>query len=190
MSSERSGGHYFASPYQPIPTVVDSIYSRCAGGSWGWPSGNVGSAAWPSANRVLYVPFVASGPFQIVKFFYTFGSSLGTGNIDVGIYPDDLSAPILSSGATSTAGGTVSIPFLLEATDTWFAPGRYFLAALATATSITASRITTGGAGRAKANRWFESTSSGTLPTSPTIASVSSDFFPAFGFSQHASLPI
>ena len=101
--------------------------------------GNPSSAAWPQANRAYLIPFYVSSPVTIVEMFFISGTTPGTANFDLGIYRDDFTR-IVSLGATACVNNT-DVPIPVgggNITDTSLAPGRYYMAMSAAATSITA----------------------------------------------------
>lgn len=87
----------------------------------GSPSGTVN---WIGANMAGLVPFVLWQPMLAKRMIITNGSAV-SGNVDAGIYTLD-GALIVASGAVAHAGAS-SIQFL-GITDTYLAPGRYYMA--------------------------------------------------------------
>lgn len=81
------------------------------------------SAAWPTANLALYVPFTVEAPFT-AKLIGIENGGTASGNIDVGIY-DDQQNRLVSKGSTAQSGTTTVQSF--DITDTLLLPGLYYL---------------------------------------------------------------
>jgi hypothetical protein len=94
----------------------------------GRSASGLGSLAWGSANRAMFMPIVLGEPCVITKFGVFNGTTVN-GNIDMGIYkPDRLAQTatrIVSAGSTAQAGTSVMQEF--DITDTYLDEGLYFL---------------------------------------------------------------
>lgn len=82
------------------------------------------SAAWPAANRCIFVPFVVYTPLIAVKMGIRNGST-ASGNFDIGIV-DDQQSRLVSAGSTAQAGTTAVQS--IDITDTALVPGVYYMA--------------------------------------------------------------
>lgn len=79
-------------------------------------------AAWGSANRALYIPFMVEQSFTAAQI--AFEVTVQSGNCDVGIYGLD-GTRLVSKGSTAVGGVGIQI---IDITDTPLAPGVYYLA--------------------------------------------------------------
>lgn len=84
----------------------------------------ISAAAWPTANKAIYVPFSVYETITVRKMFWENGGSV-SGNVDVGIY-DINWVRLVSSGSTAQAG--TSAIQEVNITDTTLASGIYYLA--------------------------------------------------------------
>lgn len=104
-----------------LPTVLTSLHAVDS-------AVLVGSAqsafAFPSANLALLFPFTLTRGAVAKRLACTNGGT-ASGNIDMGIYRDDLTL-LVSKGSTAQAG-TNATQFL-DITDTSLGPGRYYMA--------------------------------------------------------------
>jgi hypothetical protein len=91
------------------------------------------SLAWPTANLALLVPLVIGKPCLVKRLVVANGGT-NSGNIDMGIYRDDLTR-IVSMGSTAQSAG--NILQILDITDTPLAQGRYYLALAVDNTTAT-----------------------------------------------------
>lgn len=81
------------------------------------------SAAWPTANRAIYIPFNVYAPLIAVKIGVNNGAT-ASGNMDAGIY-DDQQNQLVAKGSTAQSGtNTIQT---LDITDTLLLPGSYYL---------------------------------------------------------------
>lgn len=65
-------------------------------------AGQPASAAWPAANRAIFVPFVLPDSMSIVKVRWYNGSGVN-GNVDCGVY-DAAGTRLFSTGSTAQSG--------------------------------------------------------------------------------------
>lgn len=91
-------------------------------------SSSAASAAWPSANLAILVPFRLPAPLLVQRLFLLNGAT-ASGNVDIGIY-DVAGTRLLSTGSTAQSG--TSAVQSVDVTDTPLAAGVFYLA-LATA---------------------------------------------------------
>lgn len=95
-----------------------------------------GSAAWPTANKALFVPFRIFKPITVTQMMVMNGGTV-SGNLDLGIYNLNGSL-IVSKGSTAQSG--INAPQLLDITDTPLQPGHYFMACAFDGNTGTTSR--------------------------------------------------
>lgn len=138
-------------------------------------------AAWPSANRAMYVPFVVETPFLAQMMFVLNGTVAG--NVDVGIYNDE-GKRIVSKGTTAQAGATLLQSF--DITDTVLLPGVYYMAMASDSASgqymrwsINASATT--GAQMAASMGVLQQASAFVLPATATFAVAQDSYVPDIG---------
>lgn len=139
------------------------------------------SAAWPTNNKAILIPFQVAGPTLITEMFFTTGTAPGTANFDLGIY-DDQFALLVSLGATACVNTTDAIMPAGggDITDTWLARGRYYMAMSAAATTIT-TRANTYGNGFLRAVGCQMATSSHPLPATITPTALTDAYLPVIG---------
>jgi hypothetical protein len=87
--------------------------------------------SWPVANLALFVPFTLSEMVTIKRLLVLKGGA-GGGSVDVGLYATD-GTRLVSSGSTSLSASAGTQFFDID--DTQLNAGRYYLAAVAAATS-------------------------------------------------------
>lgn len=80
------------------------------------------AAAWPSANRALFMPVEVQSTCTAYQMCFEVGTQ--SGNLDVGIY-DEQAKRLVSSGSTAVAAAGVQV---VDITNTVLTPGVYFLA--------------------------------------------------------------
>lgn len=134
-----------------------------------------GSAAWPAANRAIYVPFVVPAPFVAVKMFVSNGAT-ASGNLDAGIY-DDQGNRLVSIGSTAQAGTTANQS--LDITDTLLLPGVYYMALAMNGTTGTARR-TNIALPLVKACGVLSQSTAFALPATATFAAAQDAYIPLF----------
>lgn len=157
------------------PTLVVSPWTREQGAA-PLAVASLASAAWPSANLALYMPFSVSRPTLFVKLFCINGAT-ATGNVDMGIY-DWAGTRLVSIGSTAQSGTAATQEFNI--TDTLIGPGRFYLAIAMDGTSGTLYRLQS----TLQANReggWLQEASAFPLPANATFASNTTNYQPAIG---------
>ena len=80
------------------------------------------SATWPTANKILYIPFRLSEPITVQQLLLHNGAAV-SGNVEMAIYSED-GTRIVTSGSTAQAG-TTAIQ-LLNITDTLLGRGAFY----------------------------------------------------------------
>lgn len=162
----------------PPPTTI-TPYSFCSiGRDLNLYGGGQASAAWPSANRAYFVPFVTNQTTTIMQLFIVNGST-ASGNFDIGIY-DDNGTKIVSSGSTAQSG--TSVIQAVDITDTMIGAGRYYLALSMNGTTGTNQSFSTAAA-QNQAMGTFLAASAFALPATVTLAQNTTAFIPNFGLS-------
>lgn len=87
------------------------------------------TAAWPTANKAIYIPFTIERQVTVFQVGWHNGTS-PAGTREVGVYRGN--TKLISGAATGT---TASVVQLVNVTDTVLTPGQYWLAA--TDTGVT-----------------------------------------------------
>lgn len=145
---------------------------------------NYTAAAWPAANRAIYIPFVVDTPVTAKQMFWENGGVAGT--TDVGIYDRNF-ARLVSLTATTNAG-SIQIGNI---TDTLLEDGTYYMGMLAsTVTTQTYWSATLTGAIPAlrAAGCAQQAVGSATLPNPATPAVIASSYVPFVGVSFQATM--
>lgn len=135
---------------------------------------SVTSAAWPAANRALYIPFCVEQTCTAYKMGFVV--AVQAGNYDVGIYNEN-GVRLVSVGST-----TVPVAGLASAdiADTLLTPGTYFMAMIcSTVTTLTVNRVTHINTPALTAcGMQQEDLGATTLPANATFADMASTFVP------------
>lgn len=146
--------------------------------------GAVASAAWPAANRAIYVPIALAAPYRVQRVWWINGAT-ANGNVDCGIYrATDAGGDLLAStGAVAQSGTDVpqyaSLALLLG-------PGEYYLGLSLSSGTGTTHRI----AASIPVSRicgMLQQATAHPLPSSITPAVVATAYLPAFGLTSTAS---
>lgn len=150
------------------------------------------STVWTTTNMGVYTPFSLNRRSTVKKLYHLNGGTIGTDNIDVGIYDADSdglpSIRRVSSGATALSGATAWQEF--DVTDTVLAPGLYYLAAVMDGTTDTS--ISLGTTVLILESRRFsfyqQAIGSGTLPATAAPAIVTATrMFPQLALNRSAT---
>lgn len=165
-------------PIGPRVTTLSSAYLQNNG-----PAVNPGSMAWPVAKKVIYCPVWLAAPTTAVKLLWINGT-VASGNVDCGIYDSAAGLPVnrlVNSGSTAQSG--TSVVQSVDSTDTFLAPGLYFLALTMDNITGTIFRCTSSAA-FLKVPGWCEETTgSFGLPATATPVALASGIWGLFGFS-------
>lgn len=99
----------------------------------------VASAAWPAANRAIFIPFKVDVATEYNRFLLSNGAT-AAGNFDAGIYDGLTLARLASTGSTPQAGTSVfqSVNFTAAVT---LQPGMYYWAVAMDGTTGTVFRV-------------------------------------------------
>lgn len=138
------------------------------------------SAAWPSANLAIYVPFFTPVPFIAANMF-TMNGATASGNIDIGIYAAD-GTRLVSKGSTAQAGTSQTQAFAVSAV---LAPGDYYMALAMDGTTGTAFRSAIN-ARLAETLGCFTQAAAFPLPANATFAAYSQAYLPVFGVTSRS----
>lgn len=103
--------------------ISTAAWTSCGDGVRAAAQVFTGAAAWPAANRAIYVPFLV----HAACVAYQMGVIVGTqsGNLDIGIYDAISYKRLVSSGSTAVAAAGFQA---VNITDTTLIPGVYFAA--------------------------------------------------------------
>lgn len=141
------------------------------------------SAAWPTANKAILIPFYVAAPTTFQELFFVAGTSPGTTAYDLGVYSENFDR-IVSLGATSAVNTTDTIlpsgggPF----NPTTLGRGRYYLAMSSAATTLT-TRANTYGNGILRAIGCKQMAAAHPLPATITPAAHVDNYIPLMGLS-------
>lgn len=139
------------------------------------------SAAWPTANKAIFVPVLVARQTKLVKAF-VYNGATASGNLDVGLYLPN-GTRVVSMGSTAQSGTNALQE--LDITDTTVGPGLYYMALAMDGTTGTAFRATIG-TGRGASLGIYEMTSAFALPSTATFATLASSYLPMFGFTTRS----
>ena len=102
--------------------------------------GNSGDALWPVANRAIYVPFYLEEEVIAVSMWYTTGTGVATGNVDLGIYTRPGNKLIKSTGSTAWQVTNSILETVSFAQSAFLPPGNYWMAIAIDNISVSPSR--------------------------------------------------
>jgi hypothetical protein len=136
------------------------------------------AAAWPAANRALYLPFLIEQPCVCTQLWFYMGAQAG--NYDMGIY-DATKKRLVSMGSTTVPANTNSMA-LANIADTALSPGHYWLGiVMSTVTTLTVFRYATNLLLAQSIGVQQEALGSTVLPDPPTFANPANSFTPVCG---------
>lgn len=141
------------------------------------------SAVFPVAKRVVYVPVYLGQAMTLTKIWWLNGATVGTNNVDCGIYNAAAGLPtskVIASGSTLSANANVVQS--VDVADTFLAPGMYFLAITLDGTTATLYRTNPNLPFEKVFGMCQETTGSFGLPTTATPIATSTAYLPVFGF--------
>lgn len=146
-------------------------------------SNTAATAAWPTANKAIFVPFRMTRPYLVTQMF-TMNGGVASGTVDIGIYTEDFTK-IVSNGAVNQAG-TNSVQ-TYNITDTLLGPGSYYMAMVISNTTGTTFRVASWGqAALLRLLGVLEQTSASPLPTLAAPVGITSIYLPIFGFASRS----
>lgn len=130
------------------------------------------SAAWPTANQAMYVPFTIDETVTVKKMFWKNGATV-SGNVDIGIYNE---AGTRKVNMGSTAQATINATQIVDIADTSLAAGRYYMALVADNTTATFASVTA-----TQRLGYLTQTTAFALPATATFATPATAVIPYFG---------
>lgn len=161
---------------RPIGSVIHSCSAQSGCVSQGIINiVNFGAAAWPAANRAIYIPFYVEHHVTARQMFWENGGVAGT--TDIGIY--DVRGKRLISSTATTNSGSIQI---VNITDTDLDPGIYYMGA--DASTVTTQTYWSGIIqipNLRMCGVQQEAVGSATLPAQATFAAVTSAYLPMLG---------
>lgn len=165
----------------PTPIMV-SVQSRLSLGTElaANAAAVVSSAAWPAANRAIYVPFILPEAVTALKMFVEVTTQ--SGNMDVGIYNVSY-ARLVSMGSTAVAAAGLQE---FDITDTVMGPGQFYWGMCVDNTTAAFMVHTGSGAAANRLKGWGvaqEAVGAVTLPATATPAVVATGYLPWIGMS-------
>lgn len=165
-----------ASAFHPVTITCGSIWSvgsevAAAG------AGGGASAVWPSANRILFIPFYINQQCLARKISWLNGTAVA-GNVTVGIYDGELNK-IVASEAVAQSG--VSAIQTADVTDSYLYPGTYWMAMVSSSATAQFMRTNTN-VGIMRMSGMFEQ-SSATLPATASVTPLSTNYMPLMSVS-------
>jgi hypothetical protein len=155
--------------YLPVPrsVLVDA-------GSVGQPT----TAAWPAANRALYIPFKL--PQTVLLGSVSFFTAASAGNFDAAIYDSACATQLVAQGSAAASTGkntwTLTTPYLLEAGT------RYYLGLVCSSTSTTALRYIGQSAQAQRLAGYAQEAAALPLPATATPAQFATAYIPVVFF--------
>jgi hypothetical protein len=180
-------GDFPAGGSLPITVWTFGRYSMLIGnrGMQG-ASGQLASTAWGTANLGIFVPFELPMAYPVGNLFWMNGG-VSSGNIDVGIYTDELTR-VCSTG--TVAQGTIAVmQFAPPTADVVLTPGNYYIGCALSSTTGTIFCQTTGTAGHGREMGVFQMASAFNLPVTATITANAQARIPALGFTFKTGTP-
>lgn len=165
----------------PSGATIHSGHLACATGNQAdFAVLNYAAAAFPAANRAIFIPFTKDRPDNVKQMFWENGGVAGT--TDVGIY-DIYGNRLVSLGPTTNAG-SIQVGNIA---DTDLPPGLYYMAILASAIvtqtywSAAVALNTLRACGCQQ-----QAVGAATLPATATFAAIASAYLPFVGISFQA----
>jgi len=181
-------GDFPTTPQLPLTIWTFSRYSLLIGNRGiEAASGALASTAWGTANLGIFVPFELPMAYPVKNLFWMNGG-VQSGNIDVGVYNDDLSR-VCSTG--SVAAGTIAVlQFAAPTADVVLTPGNYYWGVSMSSTTGTIFCQTTGTAAHNREMGLFQMASAGPpLPAAATITAAGQARVPVLGMTYKTGTP-
>lgn len=97
------------------------------------------SAAWLGINTAVFIPFTIEQAVTVYRMGWYNGTTVGTNNLDAGIFDRTCSTLLVSTGSTLSAGA--SAPQQVDVTDTFLPAGDYHIALSCNGTTATVFRV-------------------------------------------------
>lgn len=169
----------------PPPALYPGYLDAIGGGGGAVTLASFASAAWPAANRAIFLPFAVAVPSTAVQL-YCLNGATASGNVDMGIY-DPSGTRLVSIGSTAQSG--TNVLQLFDITDTVLGPGAFYLGIALDGTTGTMFRANIG-PGSTRAFGVVQMASAFALPAAATYAAAASGYIPFCGivFSPRSSI--
>lgn len=138
------------------------------------------SAAWPAANRALFIPFVLRTPIVVAKLMWFNGATVA-GNVDVGIYDRTGTriASVRNDKGSDLAQAGVNAIQSYDIADFGIGPGTFYLAMASDSATATFLRGQNGSAAEmGKFLGMYQQASAYPLPATATFATAASTYIP------------
>jgi hypothetical protein len=150
------------------------------------------SAAWPSAQRAFYFPLIISQPCIAYRFFWLNGATVGTDNLQVGLYNDNDSGDDGPGTSivlgTSTLSAGANICQFDNIADTAIPARRIWLAMWGNGTTATVFRHAPSNTLVRVTSGYIQGSLAAGLPATATPAqNTFTGFVPIFGFTTIAT---
>ena len=158
------------------PPVIGTISREAVPGV----NSGLASAAWPTANKAIYVPFTLRAPFLVRRLWWANGATV-SGNVDCGVYSQD-QVRLFSTGATAQAGAS-AVQSVALGTAVLLAPGQYFMG-LSLSGTATIQMPNPAAIGILILLGVAEQASAHPLPATATMARIGSNKIPACGITS------
>lgn len=167
------------------PEPLLTPWSTCAIGDplAGLASGTLASGT-TGANRAVLVPFQLAHEFTVMKVFWANGATVGTDNVDVGVYTE-AGVKKFTSGAVLSAGA--SIVQEVDVTDFLLTPGRYWLALSMSGNTATVQQSVLS-AELLRMTGVAYMSAAHVLPASITPANTGDQYVPLFGIAERTQV--
>lgn len=170
----------------PMPPLVGTENWHCLGTQLAASAVSAPiSAAWPAANRALYIPIIITEDVTVVKL-WVYNGATASGNIDMAIYNSAFARQV-TIGSTAQAGTNVIQEFNI--TDTALTAGTYYIGIAMDNTTGTTRRYSPYGGG-AQLQTWgmAQEASAFALPSTATPADVASAYIPICGIATRTQV--
>ena len=141
------------------------------------------SAAYPAANRALYIPFHLMQPITVRKLF-VYNGATAAGNIDIGIL-DSAGTLQCSAGSTAQAGTSVLQEF--DITDKLIGPGDFYFG-VSKDDAVGTLFDNAPGFQVLRTVGMAQEASAFPLPATATFAQIATAFVPIVGLSTRATI--
>lgn len=165
-------------PFDSNVLSVVSTRSLTGGINIGAPA----TAAWPLANRALYIPFRLNLPFLVAQMWVIVGTSI-SGSVDLGIYSYDGTRLVSSGIGTPTA---INAIYSVDLNDLQLNPGRYFMA-MSNGIVGAFQRHAPGGVAL-NAMGYFQEASAHPLPAVAAFAANTTSYLPCMGLTSKSTI--
>lgn len=176
----------FPSISESPQAVISTVSAEGVGPSITPFSSTYSAAVWPSANLAFFVPIRLGASFTSTKIFWLNGATVGTNNVDVGVY-DSQGNQLAHTGNTLTSGASAVQSVTLAVT---LLPGLYYLAMVMDGTTDTVQRksISTTTAVPRAVGILTQTTASPLPSTATMVGSTTASFIPYIGLTGASTI--